>query len=444
MRRPRASRIRRDRAAAGVTASILILLTVAAAVTVNRMVNFLGSVTGNPNPFSLVPKQLDPPPGSVPWKLSHGQQVHLLLLGYGGSENESPYLTDTLMVATLDPASRRIVLASIPRDLWVRFDAWPAGHPNANFEEKVNDAFAVGTDAAGGNGGPGKLPEFSGRDGGGHLTEHVLNRVTGVQFDKYAAVDFKAFRDVVNALGGVDVCLSTPLDDNEYPDYHFGYVPGGIHFAQGCQHVDGERALQLARSRKAEQPEQATDFGRAKRQQMVLGGMEKKAVSVNGVTRAPQLMSALQKNFKTDLDLVDMKAIYDWASTIPDSQFVHVALTNEDFLDENTCGPVYTLCPEDPTYRTVHSYFASLLVEPRALGEHAPVQLANANFRAYDLADRVTKTLAPLGLQVQPPVQRYAVPKTVIYDYSGGRYPATAAWLSSYFSAPVEGATAET
>src|SRR5262245_64164753 len=100
--------------------------------------------------------------------------------------------------------------------------------------------------------------------------------------------------------------MDGPLDDCHYPDYHNGYVnhgvpPGwrcpagaGIHFQAGDYTVDGEQALQLARSRDAVEPEQNSDFGRAKRQQMIVAAIKKKAVSVSGLTRAPQLMNALQ------------------------------------------------------------------------------------------------------------------------------------------------------
>ena len=64
-----------------------------------------------------------------------------------------------------------------------------------------------------------------------------------------------------NALNGVDVCLTTDLDDWSYPNYHGGWNP--IHFKAGCRHYNGEQALQIARSRHALQPEQSSDFGRA-------------------------------------------------------------------------------------------------------------------------------------------------------------------------------------
>src|SRR5205807_2572686 len=140
-------------------------------------------------------------------------------------------------------------------------------------------------------------------------------------------VDFVAFRDMVNALGGVDVCLSGPLDDYEYPDYKNGLIRGGIHYKAGCQHLNGEQALQIARSRHAVEPEQSSDFGRAKRQQDIMQAIKKKATTVNGFAKAPQLLDALQKNIHTDMSVSDMKAIYDWGKNLPDSSIIRIAIT---------------------------------------------------------------------------------------------------------------------
>src|SRR5918911_1212321 len=258
----------------------LLILGIVAFVV--RLVTFVNTVSSGLH----LPWEGDRP-GSIPYKLKHGQTVNLLILGYGGSENDAPYLTDTMMVVTLDPKQNEIVEASMPRDIWVTIDAWAKGDPHYGYQDKLNAAFEVGTEdnPHWGN----KLPQYTGRDGGGKLAEHMISKLTGVQFDGYAAVDFKAFRDVVNALGGVDVCLSSPLDDYQYPNYRHGYIKGGIHFKAGCQHLNGERALELARSRKAIQPDQQTDFARAKRQQMILSAIKKQALSVNGISKAPFL-----------------------------------------------------------------------------------------------------------------------------------------------------------
>jgi anionic cell wall polymer biosynthesis LytR-Cps2A-Psr (LCP) family protein len=422
-----------------------------------RVWNFVAAVTGR-NPISVVPAVVDPPAGSIPWKLKHGQRVNILLLGYGGVENDAPYLTDSIMVASIDPASKRIALVSIPRDLWVGIDAFADGRKAS---DKVNAAFDIGTRDADF---PGKRREYTGRDGGGHLAEHVVSQVTGLTFDKYAGVDFVAFRDVVDALGGIQVHMDFPLDDCHYPDYKGGYMNGGvpddfpcpnprvgIHFRAGDYQVNGEQALELARSRKAIQPEQSSDFGRARRQQMIMAAIKKKSTSINGIVKAPQLMDALQKNFKTDMDVNDLRALYDWSQGLPDQNTLRGALTDGDFLDaywlrRGSCGPVdtYVLCPEDPTFKTIHRYFANVIPDPRALGERAPVQVANATFSSDDLGDRLTSILRayaapqqPAGMQLADPLRLAGRQRTAIYDFSGGKFPGTAQWLSSLFAADV-------
>jgi hypothetical protein len=258
--------------------------------------------------------------------------------------------------------------------------------------------------------------------------------------------------------------MDSPLDDCHYPNYHNGYVnhgvppgepcpPGaGIHFKAGDYQVNGEQALEIARSRDASEPDQATDFARARRQQMIVGAIRSKAVSAGALTKAPQLMDALQSNFKTDLDLNDLKAIYDWAGKLPESSFVRVALTDQDLLDAyyqraGGCGAPaneYVLCAEDRSFGYVHQYFANLLLPPPVLSEKAPVQIVNGTRFSVDLDERVTNSLRPLGLQLEPTLQVNHVPveRTVIYDYSGGKYPQTAAWLARYFDATVVPATA--
>jgi len=423
------------------------VLVVASGVAAYRVYGFLHSVANVGNPIQMIQHQVDPPVGSVAYKLKHGQRVTILALGYGGGENDAPWLTDTIMVVSIDPTSQRILEASIPRDLYVRIDAWQDGR---QYADKINAAFEVPNMPE--LFAPGPLrPEFQGKDGAGHLSEATVSRITGLTFDKYAAVDFKAFRDVVDALGGIQVQMDGSLDDCHYPDYHNGYMnhgvpfgwrcpPGaGIHFLAGDYVVNGEQALELARSRDAVQQDQASDFGRAKRQQMIVAAIKKKATSVSALTKAPQLMDALQANFKTDMDLTDVKAIYDFAANLPDTAFQHFAVTNQDLAADVSahCGPavVYVLCPIDATYRMWQTVFSHALVDRQTMGEGAPLQLVNAS-SSYDLQTRATNLLRGFGLQLSDGVRHSSVPKTVIYDYSGGKYPQTTAWLQDFFGGP--------
>jgi LCP family protein required for cell wall assembly len=402
-----------------VGALLLVVVIVTATFTYKRIDDFVTATTGRHiNPISEVVQAVEPSPGTIAYKLKHGQQVNILLLGRGGYENDAPYLTDSIMAVTIDPASSRVSMISIPRDLVVGMNLQT--NPNRTWVNKVNAAYEV----------PYVdiiccvAPQYQGRDGGGHAAESVVGKVTGLTFDRYIAVDFVAFRDMVDALGGVDVCLTTNLDDIYYPDYSNGYHP--IHFRAGCQHLNGEQALEIARSRHAEQPEQASDFGRARRQQDIMEAIKKKATTVNGFSKAPQLLSSRQNYITTNSSIIRV------ALTAP------APATEGNLLDSFNCGMgayVSQLCADDPSFTMIHQYIASILIDPAVLAEKAPVQIDGGADNFPGLESRLTTMFDPTGLQLGDPVGHPALLETEILDYSNGKFPLTAKWLASYFGA---------
>ncbi|TME15294.1 MAG: LytR family transcriptional regulator [Chloroflexi bacterium] len=438
-------------APAVIVGALLIVMIGGTTLFAARVLNFLGAVTGGASISQIgqaVAPNAEPGTSSIAYKIKHRETINVLLLGYGGNENDAPYLTDSIMVARLDTATNRVALISIPRDLWVGIQY---SNVNGTYNQKINAAFEVGMDESGWSG---RLPRYTGRDGGGHLSEDTVGHLTGLTFDRYMGVDFKAFRDVVDALGGITVHMDLPLDDCHYPDYKNGYVnhgvgpgyrcpPGaGIHYKAGDYAVTGEQALQIARSRDAEQPEQATDFGRARRQQMIIAEIKKQALGINAIVKAPQLMNALQKNVRTDLTIDDMAALYRWGGRIPDSSILHFALTNDNLLEAGNCGQdygVYALCPTDGSNKMIQSYVANTLPPPAVTRAHAPLQFFWSG-QLPDMVNGVADLMKPFGFEVADPQSpRVRVPpqKTVIYDFSGGAYPDAAEWLSQFFGADI-------
>ncbi|HKW59835.1 MAG TPA: LCP family protein [Candidatus Dormibacteraeota bacterium] len=428
---------------AAIVAVVLLVVVGGATLTYKRLDDFVRTTTGHAlNPAAEIAQVVEPSPGSIAYKLKHGERVNVLLLGRGGYENDAPYLTDSIMAVSIDPVTNRVMMLSIPRDLVVHMNL--QSNPSRTWTNKINAAYEVPytsiiccVDS-----------KYSGPNGGGYAAEHEVGKVTGLTFDRYIAIDFKAFRDMVDALGGVDVCLSTNLDDWSYPDYSNGYRP--IHFKAGCQHLTGEQALEVARSRHAVQPQQASDFGRAKRQQDIMEAIKKKATTVNGFAKAPQLLSALQKNVNTDMSIADMKAIYDWGKNLPDSSIIRVALTapsgaaDGNLLDSYNCGmgaAVSQLCADDQSYTMIHKYVGSIFIDPKTLGEKAPVQFANGSSNFAGLDQRVTTMFDPTGLQLNDPVTHRAQSSTTILDYSGGKFPLTVKYLQDFFGGTVVNAT---
>src|SRR5258708_3068513 len=192
-------------------AVLLVAIVVTATVAYRRIDDFLTTVTGKGITLGAVVDAVQPGPDTLAYKLQHGQQVNILLLGMGGYENDAPFLTDSIMAVTLDPNSHRVMMASIPRDLVAHMNL--QSNPNSIWTNKINAAYEV----------PYTsiiccvASQYQGRDGGGHAAEHEVGKITGLTFDRYIAIDFKAFRDMVNALAGVALCLTPNLAHYTHP-----------------------------------------------------------------------------------------------------------------------------------------------------------------------------------------------------------------------------------
>src|SRR5256714_2916626 len=103
-------------------AVLLVAIVVTATVAYRRIDDFLSATTGKHLTLGAVVEAVQPDPGTIAYKLQHGQQVNILLLGMGGYENDAPFLTDSIMAVTIDPNSHRVMLASIPPDLVVHMN----------------------------------------------------------------------------------------------------------------------------------------------------------------------------------------------------------------------------------------------------------------------------------------------------------------------------------
>ncbi len=119
-------------------------------------------------------------------------------------------------------------------------------------------------------------------------------------------MDFEAFRDLVDAAGGIDIEVPKPIIDNAYPTEDYGTKR--IEIPAGWQHMDGETALQYARSRHG-----SSDFDRAARQQQILLALAKKLAKPDGWLKVPRVYQAFHSAVDTDLTLRDMvRLILTW------------------------------------------------------------------------------------------------------------------------------------
>jgi LCP family protein required for cell wall assembly len=382
--------------------------------------------------LALVNPQSDAP-GSLGWKIKHDERINILLLGYGGPGHDGPYLTDSIMLLSIRPGMREAIMVSLPRDLWVKIPALPG---TGYMTGKLNSAYAIGTDH---NSYPNVRNDWKTDTGGGDLAAATVSQVTGQPIDYWVGLDFKAFRDVVNALGGVRIDVPTALDDPYFP---IGESTGmmHVHIDAGWQQFDGERALQYTRSR-----ETTSDFDRSRRQQLVMLAVRQRVFSLNAIPRMLSLLGALQDNVRTNLRPAEMRQLADLAGQIKDQDIRRVAVDTSNLLRSSFTGNgQYVLQPLDPTYGALHRYLAMAIPDRAALAKQVPFQVQDGSGRywlPYGIgtpASIMASLLQAEGWQATVgPRTTQRVTQTQILDGSGGQATTTIAWLQGYFGGVV-------
>jgi LCP family protein required for cell wall assembly len=337
------------------------------------------------------------------------------------------------MLVSIRPAMHEAIMVSLPRDLWVTIPALPR---NGSMMGKLNSAYAIGIDH---RNYPNVRSDWKTDTGGGDLAAATVSQVTGQPIDYWVGVDFKAFRDVVNAIGGIKVDVPTTLDDPYFPA---GESTGMIHIriAAGIQQFDGERALEYARSR-----ETTSDFDRSRRQQLIMLAVRQRVFSVNAIPRLLSLLGALQDNVRTNLRPAEMQQLASLAGHIKDQDIRRVAIDTSNLLRSGfSSDGQYILQPLDPTYGALHRFVAMALPDRSALASQVTFQVQDGSRRywlPYGIGTPASIMTSLLqaegwGATLGPPAAQPVV-QTQILDGSGGKAAATVSWLQDYFGAVV-------
>jgi len=220
------------------------------------------------------------------------ERVNVLLLGVDQRENEKdqPTRSDTMIVLTLDPVSKSGGMLSIPRDLWVAIPLNQVG------EDRINAAHFYG--------------DFYKYPGGGPaLAKRTVSLNLGIPIHYYARVDFKGFERVIDSIGGINIDVEKPIRDDEYPDGNYGIMR--IFIPAGLQHMNGQVALEYARSRHSE-----NDFGRIRRQQKVLLALREQGLQLGLLPKLPWLFTTLRDAVATDIPAKEALTLAQLAAQI--------------------------------------------------------------------------------------------------------------------------------
>jgi LCP family protein required for cell wall assembly len=225
-------------------------------------------------------------------------RINIVLMAIGGEGHDGENLADTIIVASVRPRENQAALLSIPRDLYVQV-------PGEEFYSKLNAVHAYG--------------ESKKKNNGPELLQQKVSEITGLPIHYYGRIDFLAFKNIIDAVGGVDIT-------NEKSFYDYWHK---ISFPAGTERMNGERALAYVRARYVEGSE-GGDFKRAARQQQVLLALRDKVFSVQTALdfgRLNAIFNSLAENIRTDMELWELKRLYEIARTIDKAQVQSTVLS---------------------------------------------------------------------------------------------------------------------
>jgi LCP family protein required for cell wall assembly len=351
-------------------------------------------------------------------------RINVLLLGRGGGSHEAPDLTDTIMIASIDPVNHTSTLLSIPRDLWVSIPNFGSMKLNAAWETgKYKYLGKISSSMA----------NSQATQAGFDLVDKTITNVIGIPIHYNMLVDFKAFSQAVDTVNGVSVNVPTDLVD---PTMAWENNHNPVLAKAGLQTFDGVHALIYARSR-----ETTSDFARAQRQRALLVAIKEKVVSLGTISNPVKLaglMSAFSNNAQTDLSIGDASRLYAIAKDTPSSTVNSISLADEGNSYVTTANINGQSVVEPKTgvfsYTAIQDYIRNALKDGYIKKEEAKILVLNGS-TTVGLAATKSTELKGFGYTItgtaNAPTKTYTT--TQIVDLTGGKNKYTQNYLEKRF-----------
>lgn len=224
--------------------------------------------------------------------------------GHGGAQ-----LTDSIMIASYELSTKKLTLISIPRDLWVDYKG---------SYMKINAVYPLG-----------------GMDG----LQSVVQQVTGMTINHQVLINYAAFKQMIDAVGGIDIQIDSPDPRGIYDPMI------GFQIANGTQHLDGTRALLLARSRNDPTYDGRVayglpngDFDRQMYQRKILQALLTKLTTMTNLinpTTLPDVLDSFTGTVTTNMTAGQLRRLYDLSKQISSTTSVSIRGTDDNLLLAN-------------------------------------------------------------------------------------------------------------
>ncbi len=379
----------------------------------------LARMTGSSNPFAFL--------GALqrtPLKNDNGRVNFLVAgnsadnVGHAGGE-----LTDSIMLLSMDTKKNTAMMLSIPRDLWVDVPGY--GH------SKINAAYARG---------------------GMETLKDVVEDNLDLEVHYTALINYAAFRDLVDAVGGITITINSSDRRGIYDsslDWTSRTCCALAKYPNGPVQLNGKQALNLARARgegRGSYGFPQADFTRTEHQRLMLLGIREKAMSSSTLlnpVKLSNMMSAIGTNVSTDVQLKEIQSMIEYGKEIDvnkiDSYNINtLAGANKTMLQNDMIGGQSVLVPAAgiDDYSEIAAQLKKVFNATPVTKEAARTVVLNGT-DAVGLARQQGSRLKQIGVDVVIESDATVQPKTTIVDNSKGKKPATIDELKKRYSATV-------
>lgn len=356
-------------------------------------------------------------------------RVNILLAGTSeddGPDHGGASLTDSIMLVSVDTKNNTAFTTSIPRDLWVKYDEQCA----AGYAGKINNAFECGESV--------KFDEPGYPKGGMGLLSKIVSTNFGVPIHYYGKIDYTAFKDSVDAVGGIEITVESN-DPRGIYDPNIQPKDGGpVRLKNGVNKLDGLHALALARSRNAKGGYGMSrgDFDRTLYQRKMLIALKDKALSV-GVLSNPAkisgLLDAAGDNVSTNFNTSELRRLHELSKKVKSSNIKSIDLANPDepLVTTGMYSGQSIVMPQAGinNFADIKLFFKKLTSTDPLVTEAATAVVLNGSGQT-GLAQKYAEKLSEKGVEVilisNASVDR---PTSIVVDNSAGKKPKTKSYL---------------
>lgn len=298
--------------------------------------------------------------------------INIAILGYGGAKHAWWYLTDAIIIASVNTKKGTMSMLSIPRDLRVKKPSGSYGKINSVFQDWF-------------------FSNWNDYDKGAPDILKKLTEITNIDLHYYAFIDFNGFEEFIDSIGWIEINVPEPIYDSQYPWENNSYITFSVD--SGNQIMNGATALMYARSRHS-----TSDFSRSRRQQEIIDAVMHKFISMKTIFSPGKIEDAyknISKFVHTNVTLDEMLWAIPFAKSIDHKSSWQIAACWWNQRDQVKAGcllytppmeamwwastqiPVWATPANPSNYSVIHSFVNDIVLNTATLSENATIRVLN-------------------------------------------------------------------